>query len=254
MIFWRTVLDIISNNLVYNEDCIDGMKKRIKNETIDMVFTDPPYGIKGEQLDTHYSRDNEQVIQGYQDISEKDYANFSLSWISEIERILKPGGSCYIVSGWSNLHHVLNALHSTNLLEINHLILEYSFGVYTTNKWVSSHYHLLYWAKKGKRTFNTNCRFSDKKDSYNDRMSVQKLEREYQTKKIRYQNQLPVGVISKYISYSSKENDLICDPFAGSFSTRNAALSLNRNFIGFEINSLAFNEFSNYHSITSFLM
>lgn len=30
---------------IYNEDCIQGMRTHIENGTIDMVFTDPPYGI-----------------------------------------------------------------------------------------------------------------------------------------------------------------------------------------------------------------
>lgn len=151
----KTTLD----NLVYNENCIDGMKNRIIDNTIDLVFTDPPYGINGDTLDTHYNREKDLIVNGYVDVPAAEYAEFSMTWISEVDRILKPGGSVYIVSGWSNLHHILNALHSTNLQEINHLVLEYSFGVYTKNKWVSSHYHILYWAKKGKRTFNTNCRF-----------------------------------------------------------------------------------------------
>lgn len=31
---------------IYNEDCITGMQHHIENESIDMVFTDPPYGIE----------------------------------------------------------------------------------------------------------------------------------------------------------------------------------------------------------------
>lgn len=35
----------MGSSQVYNEDCIEGMKNRIKDESIDLVFTDPPYGI-----------------------------------------------------------------------------------------------------------------------------------------------------------------------------------------------------------------
>jgi len=30
-------------NVIYNEDCIEGIKK-IPNKSIDLVLTDPPYG------------------------------------------------------------------------------------------------------------------------------------------------------------------------------------------------------------------
>jgi len=193
------------------------------------------------------------VIPGYVDIPEVEYEDFSNAWILEIDRVIKPGGSIYIVSGWSNLVHILNALHRTDLEEINHLVAQYSFGVYTKNKWVSSHYHVLFWAKPGKRTFNTNAFYLDNQQSYLDRQSVQRLEREYQTGKVRYQNQLPIPFIQKYIAYSSKPGDTILDPFSGSFSTRDAALSLDRDFIGFEINENAVKEFGYKNNLTEFL-
>jgi site-specific DNA-methyltransferase (adenine-specific) len=192
------------------------------------------------------------VIPGYVDIPKTEYAEFSNAWITEVSRVLKPGGSVYIVSGWSNLVHILNALHQTNLEEINHLIAQYSFGVYTKNKWVSSHYHILFWAKSGKRTFNTSAFYLNSQQSYQDRQSVQQLDREYQTGKIRYQNQLPVLFVQKYVAYSSKPGDTILDPFGGSFSTRDAALSLGRNFVGFEVNEKAFKEFGNRNNLDKF--
>ena len=159
----------------YNQDCRLGLKT-IANESVDLIFTDPPYGIKGAELDKHYNRDESKVVLGYIDIDKNDYAEFCVDWIKECSRILKPNGSIYIVSGYSNLHHILNALHATKMREINHIIAEYTFGVYTKNKWVSSHYHILYWGKSKKTYFNGQARFADTKDSYNDRLSVQNLQ------------------------------------------------------------------------------
>ena len=228
----------------FNEDCITGMVNHVEDGVIDLIFTDPPYGIAGDKLDQVYNRDDSFIVPGYIDVPRDSYAEFSCQWINQCERVLKPGGSIYIVSGYSNLVHILNSLHATSLIEVNHLIAQYSFGVYTKNKFVSSHYHILFWYKKGKRTFNTNAFYSDSKESYNDRLSVQPLIRKYQTGKKRYQNQLPVKFIQKFIAYSSNKGDIVLDPFAGSFSTRDAALNLERDFIGFEKNEHAFNEFS----------
>lgn len=79
------------------------------------------------------------------------------------------------------------------------------------------------------------------------------MDREYQTGKVRYQNQLPISFIHKFIVYSSKPGDIILDPFGGSFSTRDAALSLDRDFIGFEINKNAIDEFGEKNSLSKFL-
>ena len=226
----------------YNQDCRVGLQT-MASASVDLVFTDPPYGINGAALDQHYNRDESRVVPGYIDIDPQDYRDFCTDWIGECTRILKPTGSIYIVSGYSNLHHILNALHASGLREINHLIAEYSFGVYTRNKWVSSHYHILYWGKSKKTYFNGQARSTDTGESYRDRLSVQKLVREYQPGTTKNKNQLPVSFVEKFIEYSSQPGDLVVDPFAGSFSTGRAANKLQRNFVGFEQNVAAYRAF-----------
>lgn len=227
---------------VWNEDCVTGLAK-IKTDSVDLIFTDPPYGIEGDTLDTHYNRDESHVVPGYVDVPLETYGQFSKDWVSECARVLRPGGSIYVVSGYTNLHHVLAALHDTCLLEINHLIAQYSFGVSTKKKFVSSHYHVLFWAKpdrgQSKRTFNTNAFFTDQKDSYHDRLSVQTLPREYKPGQIKNKNQLSEEFIKKFILYSSKRGDTVLDPFCGGFTTARTALRFGRSFIGFEINKNA---------------
>jgi len=226
-------------------DCIAGMKNKIPDNSIDLIFTDPPYGIDGDKLDAHYNRDEDFVVPGYIDIPKSDYAEFSRQWIREAARCLKPGGSMYIVSGYSNLVYILNALHETSLMEVDHIIAHYSFGVYTSKKWVSSHYHVLYWVKppRPKATFNTNCRFLDSKESYNDRLSVQTLPRDYKPGTIKNKNQLSETFIEKFVLYSSNVGDRVMDPFLGGFTTARVAKRYGRIPVGFEANRHAYQEF-----------
>lgn len=228
-------------NMIYNQDCISGMAEHIPDSSIDLIFTDPPYGIDGDKLDAHYNRDESNVVPGYVEVPLETYGEFSQQWIDQCTRTLKPGGSMYIVSGYSNLHHILNALHATELLEVNHLIAQYSFGVYTKHKWVSSHYHVLYWQKKGKRTFNQ--QYDDTKMSYNDRLSVQTLPREYKPGELKNKNQLAESFIDKFIQYSSNPGDTVMDPFCGGFTTKRSAERLGRKFTGFELNTNAVQAF-----------
>jgi len=235
------------NYKVYNQSCIEGMREHVKDDSIDLIFTDPPYGIDGDGLDVHYHRDESTVVPGYVDVPLDQYKEFSLNWIRECERVLRPGGSIYIVSGYTNLHHILNALHETDLEEVNHLIAKYTFGVNATKKWISSHYHILFWQKpdKGsqKRTFNHLYKWFDNKDSYNDRLSVQDMPRDYKPGQIKNKNQLSEDFIEKFIMYSSNRGDTVLDCFGGGFTTARTALRYGRKFVGFELNKNAYDAF-----------
>lgn len=236
--------------MFYNVDCVEGAKKTLLDSSVDLIVTDPPYGIEGDKLHKHYNRNEEYVLDGYVEIPQEKYYDFTLQWIKEAERVLKPGGAIYIVSGYTNLIHILNALAQTKLQEINHLIWKYNFGVYTKNKYISSHYHILYYVKPGlKPVFNTNCRYSDSEKlgntnaslNYQDREDVWTINREYKPGKIKNKNELPTQLLTKIIQYSSNEGDLVCDFFLGSFSTAKVAIGLNRKACGFEISPIAFN-------------
>jgi site-specific DNA-methyltransferase (adenine-specific) len=235
--------------MYYNEDCIEGSKKHLKDDSVDLIISDPPYGINGDKLDKHYNRDESNVLDGYVEVSAKEYPVFSLNWIKEAERVLRPGGSIYIVSGYSQLRHILNALADTKLQEKNHIIWKYNFGVYTSKKYISSHYHILYYVKPpcNKAIFNTNAFFADteKNESggslnYQDREDVWIINKEYKPGQVKNKNELPKALLTKMILYSSNPSDVVCDFFLGSFSTAKVAIGLGRSACGFEINKHAF--------------
>jgi site-specific DNA-methyltransferase (adenine-specific) len=234
----------------YNADCTTKVRQTIGCNTIDLIVTDPPYGINGHKLDKHYNRKKDTVLDGYVEIPMNEYADFSKKWIQEAERILRPGGSMYIFSGYTNLHHILNAIDDTQLELVNHIIWKYNFGVFTKNKYISSHYHLLYITKPGgKITFNTQCRYgllekddNDRSLNYQDREDVWIINRENKPGKVKNINELPVEILVKILQYSSNENDYVVDFFMGGFTTAKTCIGLNRNFIGFEISSDIFHD------------
>ncbi|OHD12822.1 MAG: hypothetical protein A2Y34_01650 [Spirochaetes bacterium GWC1_27_15] len=235
----------------YNIDCIEGSKKYLKDNFVDLIITDPPYGIDGHLLHKHYKRNEDFVIDGYQEVGIKEYPEFSKKWIKEAERVLRPGGSIYIVSGYTNLVHILNALRETSLVERNHIIWKYNFGVYTQKKFVSSHYHILYYIKppESEITFNTNCRYNQSQKTengrsklYNDMQDVWQINKKYKPQEKKNKNELPEELLLKMILYSSNPNDVVCDFFGGSFSTIKVAIGTARYGIGFELNTNSFTE------------
>jgi site-specific DNA-methyltransferase (adenine-specific) len=234
--------------LFVNADCIEGAKAHLADGSVDLIVTDPPYGIEGDRLHRHYNRDERFVIEGYVEVDRRSYADFSRAWIAQAERVLRPGGSLYVVSGYTNLYDVLDALRATSLREINHIIWKYNFGVYTSRKYVSSHYHILYYAKPGgRRTFNLQSRYALDENApqggslnYRDREDVWIINREYKPGRIKNKNELPKALLQKIIAYSSNPGDLVCDFFFGGGSTAAVAIGMNRRFSGFEISPRTF--------------
>jgi len=227
---------------------VKGALEFLDDESVDLILTDPPYGIDGHLLHHHYSRNESFVVDGYIEVPANEYAAFSRSWIRQAERVLKPGGSIYIVSGYTNLYDVLGALRATSLREVNHIIWKYNFGVYTSQKYVPSHYHILFYEKPGaKRTFNLQSRYRTDDEheeggssNYRDREDVWLIKREYKPGKEKNKNELPKALLQKIIQYSSNEGDLVCDFFMGGCSTAAMAIGMNRRFVGFEASRATF--------------
>jgi len=237
--------------MIWNEDCIEGSKKYIKDKSIDLIICDPPFGINETKFEKHYNRNDFNIIDGYVE-APNDYNKFTLDWLTQAKRILKDNGSIYIISGWSNLHSIYNAIEKLDLFEVNHIIWKFNFGVATTKKWVSSHYHILYLTKDKniKTIFNKNSYFSDdEKDKnnksllYKDMEDVWIINKEYSSNQLKNQNKLPEKLIEKIILYSSNEKDIICDFFMGNFTTAMVAKKLNRQVFGFELNKNSYDYF-----------
>ncbi len=261
---YKKVMKIINNsglneNLIFNQDCIEGAKKYIADESVNLIICDPPFGIKESTFGSQYARDSGNILAGYKE-APPEYSKFSYDWMEQCKRTLKKNGSMYIVSGFTNLAHILNAIKALDLKLVNHLIWKYNFGVYTTRKYVTAHYHLLYITKqKAKPTFNNTCRFNlSQKDNKGgslldqDMESVWDIPREFHKNTIKNLNKLPAALIQKMIQYSSNEGDLVCDFFLGNFTTAFAAKSLGRKFSGFEINPAAYNYFIEQYNEAEF--
>ncbi len=211
---------------IYCGDSLELMKE-IPDETIDLIITDPPFAIDFKAKRNNYNRTPERVLEGYNEIPKEKYYDFSFDWMTQAFRILKPTGSMFVFSGWTNLKDILNAIDNVGFITINHIIWKYQFGVFTQKKFVTSHYHILFVVKdEGKYKFN-------KIEHYPEDVWI--INREYWTGKIKTPTKLPTALVRKIILYASDEGDLVFDPFLGSGQVVVVAKALSRHFLGFEI-------------------
>ena len=217
--------------------------KDIPDNKIDLVITDPPFAINFKSKKANYNRKASRVLSGYNEITKENYYEFTLNWMSQCFRILKESGGMYVFSGWNNLADILNAIEEIGFITVNHIIWKYQFGVVTSRKFVTSHYHCLYICKNDKkRKFFPYERFSKEEKNnqgrslhYKDKEDVWEIKREYWTGDEKTPTKLPAEIIKKILQYSSEEGDLVFDPFLGSGQTAVVSKLLKRNYMGFEI-------------------
>jgi site-specific DNA-methyltransferase (adenine-specific) len=236
------ILNMVTNQ-IFNEDCIAGMARHIPDNSVDLVITDPPFGIDFQAQRGNYNRKGGRVLEGYNEVKGDDYMAFTRGWLSEVKRVLKPEGSLYIFSGWNYLKDILTVLDELGLPMVNHLIWKYQFGLVTKRKYVTSHYHLLFACKNDKlRKFYPYARFEqDEKHPeggsahYKDKEDVWVIPREYWTGDVKTPTKLPAEVIRKILAYSSQPGDIVLDPFLGSGQTAVVSHLEGRRYLGFEL-------------------
>ncbi len=233
-------------------DCVAGARAHLRDESVDLLICDPPFGIGEASFGKHYNRKRANVLAGYVQ-APADYAGWTCEWMAEARRVLKPHGVLYVVSGHTNLRHILNAADELRFSETNHIIWKYNFGVYARRKFVTSHYHVLCYSKspKARPIFNTNCHFGDdERDEqgrsllYRDLEDVWHIKREYRRGTMKNANKLPEALVKKMIAYSSNPGDVVGDFFLGNFTTARVAKRMGRAIVGFEINPVAFEHFA----------
>jgi site-specific DNA-methyltransferase (adenine-specific) len=229
-------------NRIHGGDSIAGMK-RLPSRSVDLVVTDPPFAIEFKARRANYHRTASRVMEGYGEVPQEHYYDFTLAWMREAHRLLKATGSMYVFSGWNNLKDILAALEAAGFTVVNHLIWKYQFGVATRRRFVASHYHCLYACKDDKRRrFYPSARFdATARDGqgrslrYRDMEDVWTIKREYWHGDKKTPTKLPRELLEKILAYSSRKGDVVLDPFLGSGQVAVVSKALGRKYVGFEI-------------------
>lgn len=212
-------MGMIELNKIYNMDCIEGLKS-IEDEMIDLILTDPPWGI-----------------------GKKDYdKNIDALWLfkkilPELDRIIK-----------SNRYFLLD-ISFGRIFSFNKLVEEFSSFAYRQPIILYCNNQIGHRSFVGWNHFRTILCYAKKKDGcdkfpkvphkYRDviEFPMISLKNTWWSKAgFRFPNPKSVYSYSKLIEMFSYEGNLVFDPFMGSGTTAIACKKLNRNFIGFEIN------------------
>lgn len=251
-------------NKIYNMDCLEGLKD-INDESIDCVWTDPPYNI-GYEYDEY--KDDKELEQ---------YLNWCDIWLRECWRVLKPEGGIFVKMLAKHVFKFYDLLKNNGFCFKNLIIWKRNSQANYQDRYLGG-YEIIYFCTKFphgnfypegflRNTENT-VRFGDgetKGKLYDLWDDVKPVTGGYVkhpeaiyipgTDKKEHPAQHPEELVLRCIKCTTKEGDLVLDPFMGSGTVAAACKKSGRSFIGFEISARYFeisNKRLNQSSLSNF--
>lgn len=241
---------------VYAADCRDALKKirEAKRGEVDLIFADPPFNWK-----RGYDAWND-------DMPRREYLEFTQTWLDLCIGALRGLGALWVNIPDDSAAEIVMHLKGRGMLMRNWCIWHYRFGQNTTDKFINSKVHVLYFVKPGNAndwngkgiTWNPLeiLELSDRASTYFDQRTLSKKDgmppghrvpmdvwygpfmgrvQGNNTERRNYHdNQLPEAYLNRVIRATSNPGDLVMDPFLGSGTTGVMAHALKRRFIGIE--------------------
>ena len=238
-----------SNGKIWAGDSLVWIKS-IESESVNLVFADPPYNLKKAEWDTFESQEA--------------YVEWSLQWIKQVARILKPTGSLY-VCGFSEILADIKLPSQRYFEGCRWIVWHYKNKANMGNDWGRSHESILHFRKSREFTFNTDevripygnhttkypehpqaetSQYGNGKKQIwqphpggakpRDVIEVPVLNNGIQ-EKTAHPTQKPEELLRKIILASSNPGDVVLDPFLGSGTTAVVSEQLKRRWLGCDI-------------------
>lgn len=228
------------NSALFHADCLNVMDS-IPHGSIDMIFADPPYFLSNGGMSCHAGK-RVCVNKGDWDKSKgiEETHKFNLEWLKRCQNILTKDGTIW-VSGTSHIIFSIGfAMQQLGLKILNDI------AWYKVNpppnlscRYFTHATETVLWAAKNKDSRHYfNYSLMRKMNNNKQMQSLWSITAPKVEEKIygKHPTQKPLALLERIILASTKEHDIVLDPFTGSSSTGVASYRLGRNFIGIDNN------------------
>ncbi len=236
-------MNVKFKNKLINGDSLEELKK-IPNESVDLIFADPPYNLQLKRELTRPDRSKVSAVNDKWDQFEsfKKYDDFTNSWLSQCKRVLKKDGAIWIIGSYHNIFRVGTAIQNLGFWILNDVIWNKKNPMpnFRGTRFTNAHETLIWASKseKSKYTFNyqsLKCLNDDLQMRSNwDLPICNGKERLKRNGKKVHSTQKPEALLHRILLATSNKNDLILDPFLGSGTSATVAKKLGRNYCGIE--------------------
>jgi len=244
-----------ATNAVYQEDCIQGMKQ-LPDASVDLAIADPPYNLsKGANWSWDSSAalpgfggDWNKVMASWDDMPLADYLSFTLTWLREVQRVVKPEGSIWVHGTYHNAGIINMCMQMLHLEIINEVVWykRNSFPNLSGRRMTASHETIL-WAHTGKKReylFNyeaakeMECPEDGLKSPGKQMRTVWDIPNNKERKEIafgKHPTQKPVRLVRRMLALSAAPESVVLIPFAGAGSECVAAKEFGAHYLAFEL-------------------
>ena len=230
---------------IIHGDTLKALSTEICDNSIDLVFVDPPYNI-GKNFNGHKDKW----------ATDEDYLNWCYAWIDMCIKKLKSNGSMYIMTS-TQFMPFFDIFIRKRMTILSRLIWYYDSSGVQAKKYYGSMYEPILFCVKNPEnyTFNADDILIEAKTGAKRKLidyrknppqvySSEKVPGNvWEIARVRYRmdeyenhpTQKPVALLERIIRASSNVGDTILDPFSGTFTTSFVAQQLNRKSIGIEL-------------------
>lgn len=214
--------------------------KAMGDESVDLIFTDPPYNIGIE-----YHRDETADSR-----TDSDFLKWCNSWLDQLTRIAKPHASLFLMMTPRYAWPIASFLHAFGWTYRNTIAWHETFGSYNEGNLTECWRAILYFTRHATNfTWNNDVRVESARQAvYGDARAnpagkvpgnVWSISRVQGTSNERVPfadapPQIPIEIPDRCVRLASNLGDVVLDPFNGNGTTAIAALKNGRSYIGIE--------------------
>lgn len=216
---------------------------KIKKESIDMIFADPPYFLSNDGI-TCSGGKMVSVNKGSWDtlnVGNSVYKKhkFNRKWIKMCKRVLKPNGTIWISGTMHNIYSIGMALEQEGFKIINNITWQKTNPPPNLACRCFTHStETVLWAKKNDKKSKHLFNYNDMKEMNGGKQMKDvwtgSLTKKSEKSEGKHPTQKPEYLLERIVISSTEENQIILDPFCGSGTTGVIAKRYGRKFIGID--------------------
>lgn len=205
----------MKTDIIYNEDCLEGMKK-LPDNSIDLILTDPPFKVS-QRYSGGVDADNLMAVSGI------------LLTIPEMSRVLKPNK--FMVMFYDNriLPFLFETIKGTKFVYRKQIFLYRRWGnAHRWVGWMQCTDPVCFFVNGWDKPFSPKIKGKVKHDCY--------IKAKPENINSGHPAQKPLEIIEDIITWCSDKEQIVLDPYLGSGMSAIACRKLGRHYIGFETN------------------